>query len=85
MSVENDPIIVNMVNIEDSLWQDSARMSGAVCFRGTRIPVTILFDYLEEDNLDEFFKGYPDVTHDQVRTVLKASKELVVEHFSARN
>ena len=31
---------------EDLIWQDSNRMSGAVCFYGTRIPVSFLFDYL---------------------------------------
>jgi uncharacterized protein (DUF433 family) len=31
---------------EDLIWQDSDRMSGAVCFYGTRIPVSFLFDYL---------------------------------------
>ncbi len=69
------------MNITESLWQDPNRMSGAVCFRGTRIPVAILFDYLEHGELDEFFEGYPDVTKEQVHAVLEASKELVTGQF----
>jgi uncharacterized protein (DUF433 family) len=71
------------MNISESLWQDKSRMSGAVCFRGTRIPVTILFDYLENGELDEFFRGYPDVTKEQVHSVIEASKELVTERFAS--
>ena len=41
-------------------------MSGALCFRGTRIPVSILFDYLGADGLAEFREGYPDVSEAQV-------------------
>ena len=72
-----------MTDISSSLWQDPSRMSGAVCFRGTRIPVSILFDYLEKNQLEEFFRGYPDVSRDQVHNVLEASRELVIERFSA--
>jgi uncharacterized protein (DUF433 family) len=37
------------------IWQDPDRMSGAICFYGTRIPVSFLFDYLERNELLETF------------------------------
>ncbi len=41
------------------LWQDPDRMSGAVCFFGTRIPVSFLFDYIERgEKLEDFARDY---------------------------
>ncbi len=41
------------------IWQDPDRMSGAVCFFGTRIPVSFLFDYLERgEKLEDFASDY---------------------------
>ena len=36
-------------------------MSGALCFRDTRVPVSTLFDHLEVEELDEFYVGFPSV------------------------
>jgi uncharacterized protein (DUF433 family) len=65
------------MNISEALWQDANRMSGAVCFRDTRIPVSILFDYIEKGQLAEFLRGYPDVSQEQVHAVLEASQKLI--------
>ena len=35
---------------------DKEIMSGTPVFRGTRVPVAILFDYLEDDSLDSFLE-----------------------------
>lgn len=44
---------------KDLLWQDPDRMSGALCFYGTRIPVTHLFSYLESgSSLEAFSEDY---------------------------
>ncbi len=46
-------------NYRDLLWQDPDRMSGAICFFGTRIPVSFLFDYLENgQSLEDFARDY---------------------------
>ena len=71
------------MTFEEAVWQDPGRMSGALCFRNTRIPVSILFDYLESGRLDEFYKGYPDVTREQVHAILQASRELVARQAAA--
>jgi uncharacterized protein (DUF433 family) len=46
-------------------------MHGKLCFRGTRVPLTVLLDNLEEGmGLDEFLDEYPSVTREQARAVI---------------
>jgi uncharacterized protein (DUF433 family) len=55
------------------------RMSGAPCFKGTRVPVTHLFEYLQAgDSLGEFLNDFPTVTREQARAVLGASRDLLL-------
>jgi uncharacterized protein (DUF433 family) len=55
------------MTLDEALWKDTKRVSGAVCFRGTRIPVSILFDYIEAGELDRFYEGFPDVTRSRLK------------------
>ncbi len=51
-------------------------MGGTSVFRGTRVPVQTLFDYLEAgDSITEFLKGFPTVSQGQVVAVLEEMKE----------
>ncbi len=72
------------MTIDEALWQDPDRVSGAVCFRKTRIPIAILFDYLEAHDLSGFFENYPDVSSEMVDAVLETSKELIQREFPKR-
>ena len=56
---------------------DKDIMSGTPVFNGTRVPVTILFDYLEDDKLDEFLENYPTVTKAHVTEVIRIAGRLV--------
>ena len=48
------------------------KVSGAWVFRGTRIPVTALFENLEDGaSVDDFVSWFPGVTKEQVTTVLE--------------
>lgn len=48
------------------------RVSGAWVFRGTRIPVTALFENLEDGaQITEFVSWFPGVTAEQARMVLE--------------
>jgi len=48
------------------------RVSGAWVFRSTRVPVTALFENLEDGaQLADFASWFPGVTLEQVRAVLK--------------
>ena len=44
---------------------------GTPVFRGTRVPIRILFEHLEAgDSLEVFLTDFPSVTHQQVSEVL---------------
>lgn len=52
--------------------RDPVRVSGTWVFRGTRVPVTALFENLEDGaQVDEFVDWFPDVTLEQARAVLE--------------
>jgi len=58
--------------LEGILSCDPKVMSGAICFVGTRVPVQALFDTIEDgDPLQDFLDGFPDVTLQQARAVLR--------------
>jgi uncharacterized protein (DUF433 family) len=41
--------------LDEAIWVNSQRMSGAPCFRGTRVPLQSLIDFLEGgETIDEF-------------------------------
>ena len=69
--------------LDDVIWVDSERVSGTPCFKGTRVPVQNLLDYIEGGStIDEFFKDYPSVTRDQVIQFLELAKEQLLECVS---
>jgi uncharacterized protein (DUF433 family) len=58
-------------------------MGGAPVFRGTRVPVQTLLDYLEAgDSIDQFLDGFPTVSREQVIAFLEEAKDLLVESVS---
>jgi uncharacterized protein (DUF433 family) len=51
---------------------DAGRMSGAWVFRGTRVPVSALFENLGDNaSLRDFLDWFPGVSPDQARAVLE--------------
>ena len=51
-------------------------MSGALCFTQTRVPVKILFDYLEgASSLEDFLEDFPSVSRDKAIAVLESARE----------
>ena len=54
---------------------DPEIMSGALCFKGTRVPVKNLFDYLEGcSSLVDFLNDFPSVTRESAVAVLEAAR-----------
>lgn len=52
--------------------RDPERVSGAWVFRGTRVPVSALFENLEGGaSVSGFIEWFPGVTLEQVRAVLE--------------
>ncbi len=62
---------------KDVIVIDAAILSGAPVFKGTRVAVQTLFDYLEEGSLEEFLTGFPSVTREQAETVISFAGKLV--------
>ncbi|MEO8074186.1 MAG: DUF433 domain-containing protein [Acidobacteriota bacterium] len=56
---------------------DKNILSGTPIFNGTRVPISILFDYLEDNKLDIFFENYPTVSKEQASKVIKLAGKLV--------
>jgi uncharacterized protein (DUF433 family) len=58
-------------------------MGGTAVFRGTRVPVQTLLDYLEAgDSIDEFLEGFPSVSRAQVIAFLEEAKDRLVDSVS---
>jgi uncharacterized protein (DUF433 family) len=62
--------------MEAAIVRDPSIMSGQPTFRGTRVLVRTLFEYLEAGHgLDRFLEGFPTVTREQALQVLEEAKE----------
>lgn len=63
--------------------RDSKIMGGTPVFRGTRVPVQTLIEYLEAgDSIDEFLEGFPSVKREQVIAFLEEAKDKLSEAAS---
>lgn len=57
--------------LESVLSIDPEVMHGDLCFRGTRVPLTVLLDNLAEGmGIDEFLDNYPSVERLQVESII---------------
>jgi len=57
---------------------DPEILGGTPCFRGTRVPVDSLIDYLEAgDTLDEFLDNFPSVSREAAISALEEAKAIL--------
>jgi uncharacterized protein (DUF433 family) len=64
------------------LIQDPEILGGEPVFRGTRVPLRNLFDYLEGgDSLDDFLEQFPGVTREDAVSALEEAKAAVLARF----
>ncbi|TAJ94827.1 DUF433 domain-containing protein [bacterium] len=57
-------------------------MGGTPVFRGTRVPVQTLMDYLEAgQSISDFLEGFPTVSKEQAVAFLEEAKEKVLAEF----
>jgi uncharacterized protein (DUF433 family) len=58
--------------------RDPEILGGTPVFVGTRVPVKILFDYLEAgDSIKIFLDEYPSVSRQQAVAALKLAREVI--------
>lgn len=63
---------------------DAEKLGGTPVFRGTRVPVKNLFDYLEgSDSLEVFLEDFPTVSREQAVGVLNLYKVKLLEEYEA--
>ncbi|MGH9574119.1 MAG: DUF433 domain-containing protein [Candidatus Acidiferrales bacterium] len=59
--------------------RDKDILGGTPVFRGTRVPVQNLFDYLEGgETVEDFLEGFPTVTREAALAALEEAKDLLV-------
>jgi uncharacterized protein (DUF433 family) len=60
------------MHLNDILSSDPEIVSGAVVFKGTRVPVEAFFENIADGmSVEEFLDNFPTVNRDQVEAVLK--------------
>jgi uncharacterized protein (DUF433 family) len=65
--------------VQKPISRDPEIMGGAPVFRGTRVPVQTLLDYLEAgESIDDFLKGFPSVSRAQIVEFLEQAKDRLV-------
>jgi uncharacterized protein (DUF433 family) len=65
-----------MMKPDQIVHRDPDILGGTPVFRGTRVPIRSLIDYLEGgDTLDEFLRQFPSVRREQAAGLLGLARE----------
>lgn len=65
--------------MEPAIVRDPEIMHGTPVFRGTRVPIQTLFDYLEGgDTLDDLLEGFPTAGRELAIQALEEAKHLLL-------
>lgn len=68
------------------ITQNPNVMSGAPCFAGTRVPVSTLFDNLNDGaTVNQFVEWFPGVTLEQAKAVLQQASNEMLKHAGVEN
>lgn len=69
--------------MQEPITRDPEVMHGTPVFRGTRVPVKTMFEYLEHgESLDDFLEGFPTVSRELAVQVLEESRDLRLSRVS---
>ena len=79
-----DTVKKPLKGLQVSVVEHSSKvLNDVLVFKGTRVPVRNLFDYLVAgDNIKDFLEDFPTVSFEQVRQVLQ-SAEVAIEKNQA--
>jgi len=68
------------MNASDVINIDKDILGGIPVFKGTRVPVKNLFDYLEAgDSLNDFLQDFDYIPREYCLTILKTSEKLLID------
>ena len=63
----------------DFIVKDPEILGGTPVFRGTRVPIQTMFDYLEGgETPEEFLEGFPTVSRELALAALGEAKQLLL-------
>jgi uncharacterized protein (DUF433 family) len=64
---------------DDLITIDRSILGGVPVFKGTRVPIKALFEYLEDNySIEEFLDCFPSVTREMARRVLESSESALL-------
>jgi uncharacterized protein (DUF433 family) len=72
------------MNAHDLITVDPDILGGTPVFKGTRVPVKTLFDYLADSlSLDYFLESFPSVPRELAVALLRYSQQDIEHHVAA--
>ncbi len=66
-----------MTEFQSIIHIDPEILGGKPVFKGTRVPVETLFEYLETSSLNDFLEGFPTVTREQAESAIELASQLL--------
>lgn len=72
-----------MNKLNQYITTDKEIAAGVPVFKGTRVAIKTLFDYLEEESLEEFLKGFPTVSREQAEAIIESAAEKLLADIQA--
>jgi uncharacterized protein (DUF433 family) len=71
--------------MQTAIIKDDKIMGGEPVFRGTRVPLKVLIDYLEGgDTLDQFLEQYPSVTRELAIAAIEEARSSLVSQLKGK-
>lgn len=67
--------------LKEILVTDPDHLSGAVRFKGTRVPIQALIDTLDGGTIEEFLDGWPNVPREYAEAVIHWQQEQARQVF----
>lgn len=72
-----------MSTLHQYISVDKEIAAGVPVFKGTRVAVKTLFDYLEDSSLEEFLEGFPSVSRETAEAVIEQAAALFLSEIAA--
>jgi len=69
--------------LSDYITIDKETAGGVPVFKGTRVAIKTLFDYLEESSLEEFLNGFPSVSREQAEVIIELAAAKLLSESAA--
>jgi uncharacterized protein (DUF433 family) len=67
------------MNLHELIERDPKTVDGVAVFTGTLVPVAFLFEFLNDNQtMETFLDQFPTVSRDHARSVLDASRDLLL-------